>query len=150
MCIEYGKAERADSGRISELFAEMLRTIHGSHDAKGYPDGYPDRFFAGQEDRISVARANGRIIAFLSIEVHREEEDYLYLDDFSVTEEYRNRGIGTKLLESAESCAKEMGVNTLCLHVEKTNAAALRLYRRLGYEVYREQESRYLMLKRLG
>ena len=85
----------------------------------------------------------------LSIEVHHEEEEYIYLDDLSVTKQYRNYGIGTQLIRSAESYARDMSIPAISLHVEKSNTAAFRLYERLGYEIYEDQGSRYLMIKNI-
>ena len=92
---------------------------------------------------------NDAIVAFLSIEVHHEDEEYIYLDDLSVTRAYRNKGIGTSLIKRAEEYAKKIGIYNICLHVEKTNVSAFSLYKRLGYIIKEEQGSRYLMIKEL-
>ena len=142
-----GKAEKKDSNRINELFIEMLQTIYNTDRVNGYADGDLDRFFDGRDEWISIAMDEDKIIAFLSIEVHHEDEEYIYLDDLSVTKQYRNNGIGTKLISDAEVYANEINIHTVCLHVEKSNAAAFRLYERLGYKIYEDQGHRYLMIK---
>ena len=142
-----GKAEKKDSARINELFIEMLQTIYHTDQVDGYSDGDLDRFFDGRDEWISIAIDDDKIIAFLSIEVHHEDEEYIYLDDLSVTKQYRNIGIGTKLIRNAEAYAKDINIHEICFHVEKSNTEAFRLYRRLGYEIYEDQGSRYLMLK---
>jgi len=144
-----GKAEKKDSNRINELFIEMLQTIYNTDQVDGYSDGDLDRFFDGRDEWISIAVADEKIIAFLSIEVHHEEEEYIYLDDLSVTKQYRNNGIGTKLIRNAESYAKELNISVVCLHVEKSNSEAFRLYKRLGYIIYEDQGNRYLMMKHI-
>ena len=145
----YRKAVKQDSERINGLFIEMMQTIRKTDQVNGYPDGYLDKFFDGRDEWISVAVYNGEIVAFLSIEVHHEEKEYVYLDDLSVTNNHRNNGIGTKLIKTAESYAKEINIPAICFHVEKTNTNAFRLYQRLGYEIYRDQETRYLMIKHM-
>lgn len=45
----------------------------------------------------------------------------------------RGQGIGTALIGAAETVAKRQGYSTIGLAVEPTNAAARRLYERLGY-----------------
>lgn len=144
-----GKAEKKDSNRINELFIEMLQTIYNTDQVNGYSDGDLDRFFDGRDEWISVAIDEDKIIAFLSIEVHHKDEEYIYLDDLSVTKQYRNKGIGTKLIQNAEAYAKDINIHEICFHVEKSNTAAFRLYQRLGYEIYEDQGSRYLMLKKV-
>ena len=139
----------SDEKSIDALFREMLRTIYHTQDVNGYDAGYLDRFLAGGEDRIYVAE-DSEVRAFLSVEVHHEEEDYLYLDDFSVTETCRNKGIGTKLMQAAEAYARETGIPAVLLHVEKTNEAAFRFYERLGYTVFRDDGNRFLMIRELS
>lgn len=145
-----GKAEKKDSDRINELFVEMLQTIYHTDQVNGYSEGDLDRFFDNRDEWISVAIDADRIIAFLSIEVHHEEREYLYLDDLSVTEQYRNHGIGTRLIQNAEAYAKDIHICTICFHVEKSNTEAFKLYRRLGYEIHEDQGNRYLMIKHLS
>ena len=135
-----------DEERIRELFIEMLRTIYHTENVQGYESGYLDKFWSDSEDRIYVA-ADPSVEAFLSVEVYREPDNYIYLDDLSVTERYRGRGIGTRLIREAEAYAKERGIGSILFHVEKSNVSAFRLYERLGFAVLRDDGSRYLMKK---
>ena len=136
----------ADEQKIRELFVEMLTTIYRTEDAEGYEYGYLDKFWAGQEDRIYVAE-DREVVAFLSVEVHHEPVKYIYLDDFSVTEAYRNQGIGSELIRTAESYARENRITAVLLHVHKTNESAMRFYERSGYSIYRDDKNRYLLKK---
>ncbi len=152
MDFTFRKATADDKGRINELFIEMLRAIHPADEAGGYEDGYLDRFFTGGEDWVCVAEKDGRVAAFLSIEVHREPEypDYVYLDDFSVTAECRGQGAGTELQKIAERYAYDAGVTAILLPVERSNDGAHRLYTRMGYEDDEMQGDRIRMIKKLG
>lgn len=127
-----GKAEKKDSDRINELFIEMLQTIYHTDRVNGYGEGDLDRFFDNRDEWISIAIDEEEIIAFLSIEVHHEDEEYVYLDDLSVTEQYRNQGIGTTLIRNAEKYAKDIHIHEIFFHVEKSNTAAFRLYQPPG------------------
>ena len=140
------KAKSADAIRIEELFAQMLKAIYHTDDVDGYETGYLDKFFLDKEDWICVAEYEKDVVAFLSIEVHRDE-DYIYLDDFSVAEGYRNKGIGTKLIHAAEKYAEKIGIVKIVLHVEKANETAFRLYLRLGYHADAETGNRIRMIK---
>ena len=136
----------ADEEKIRELFLEMLRTIYRTDDVKGYEDGYLDRFWSGSPDRIYVAE-NSQVIAFLSVEVHYDPVDHIYLDDFSVTAACRGKGIGSALISAAEAYAEQTGSRAVLLHVEKTNASAKRFYERAGYSVFRDDGDRFLLKK---
>ena len=53
------QAGPADEKKIRELYLEMLRTIYHTEAAEGYEDGYLDKFWAGNEDRVYVAEDRG-------------------------------------------------------------------------------------------
>ena len=135
-----------DEGKIRELFLEMLQTIYHTDDVKGYGEGDLDRFWSENPDRIYVAE-DGQVIAFLSVEVHHDPVDHIYLDDFSVTAAYRNKGIGSALIRAAEEYAGQIGSRAVLLHVEKANTSAMRFYERYGYSVFRDDGNRFLLKK---
>ncbi len=143
------KAVKTDESKIKELFIEMLQTIYSKNTVDGYEEGYLDKFFDGHEDWICVAEVNDSIAAYLSIEVHHEQEHYIYLDDLSVSKTYRNYGMGTELIKTAENFAKEMDISTIVFHVEKSNKSAFRLYERLGYSIMSDEGTRFRMVKRI-
>ena len=150
MDLTYCKAQSNDFERINELFIEMLMTIYNTDQVDGYSVGDLDRFFDGRDEWVCKVIDNDNIVAFLSIEVHHEEEEYIYLDDLSVTRTYRNKGIGTSLIKRAEEYAQEIDIHSIYFHVEKANVSAFRLYKEMGYTIKEEQGSRYLMIKKLG
>ncbi len=51
-----------------------------------------------------------------------------------VAPEHRRRGIGSALMQQAETWAKDMGDRQIGLQVFLSNQPALNLYRKLGYE----------------
>lgn len=57
----------------------------------------------------------------------------LVLNDLFVVSEFRNQGIGRKLLEAAKQLAEQQGVAKIVLETGKDNVGAQRLYDSLGY-----------------
>lgn len=149
MEVRFRKAIKEDFARINELFQEMLRAIYGNEDVKGYGDGALDYYFAGKEDWICVAEVGGRIEGFLSIEVHRENKNFLYYDDLSVSKAHRGKGIGTALLDKGEAYCKALGLSTLLLHVETDNERARALYEKRGFTLLKTDGTRLCLVKRL-
>ena len=137
-----------DEQTIRELFKEMLRTINHTDIVEGYESGYLDKFWMDGEDRIYVAEED-EVIAYLSVEVYRKPPTYVYLDDCSVTASHRSKGIGSALIRTAESYARELKIPVIIFHVNKTNDKAFRLYERLGYSICRDDGDRYLMQKEI-
>ena len=135
-----------DEGKIRGLFLEMLRTIYHTDDVKGYGEGDLDKFWSESPDRIYVAE-DDRVIAFLSVEVWHTPVDHIYLDDFSVTAAYRNKGIGSALIRAAEAYAGQINSRAVLLHAEKANTSAMRFYERFGYSVFRDDGDRFLLKK---
>jgi ribosomal protein S18 acetylase RimI-like enzyme len=64
-----------------------------------------------------------------------------FIDEFYLREEYRGRGWGRKTLAFVEDAARSSEVTTLHLEVVQQNAAALEVYRKLGFQ---EHESAFL------
>ena len=94
-----------------------------------------------------MAESDSEVIGFISVEVHREEHEYIYLDDFSVSVNKRGNGIGNALLGEAEEYGKGVKVSASLLHVEKSNDRAFNFYKRNGYDVFEEQDNRLLLIK---
>lgn len=70
-------------------------------------------------------------------------ESDVRLIDIALFPEYRNRGIGTKLIREVMDAARDRG-KPVRLHVEKFNPA-LRLYERLGFQVIENRGVNYFM-----
>ena len=138
-----------DAGVINNLFVQMLSAVYGRTDEIGYPEGSLERFFSGGEDRILVAEYRGEIVAYLSLEVRRAEESFLYCDDFCVQEGFRGQGIGTDLLHGAEQYAAECELCSLVLHVERQNHFARRFYIHRGFRILQTEGSRLRLVKYL-
>lgn len=68
-------------------------------------------------------------------------EDYgsLYVSGVAIFHEYRNLGIGTRLLVEARRRAQALGIKRTSLICFEKNTKALRLYRRLGFRELRRR-----------
>lgn len=66
----------------------------------------------------------------------------------AVLEDYRGEGIGTALMHTLMAELKTRGYERLSLSVDKLNRA-VGLYKKLGFRIVKEQETDFLMVKRL-
>jgi GNAT superfamily N-acetyltransferase len=66
-------------------------------------------------------------------EIRTELPGVPLLNRLVVDERHRNKGIGTALVDNAESRLRRLGHRQVALGVRVDNLGAIRLYRRLGY-----------------
>jgi GNAT superfamily N-acetyltransferase len=64
-----------------------------------------------------------------------------FVDEFYLIEQYRGRGWGRATMAFVEEAARSLDVRALHLEVVRQNAAALQVYRKLGYK---DRESTFL------
>jgi len=74
------------------------------------------------------------------IELEHQVPGSYYINMLATYPQYRNRGLGTLLIEEAGQLAINAGCEQLSLQVFDENIAALRLYKRLGFEVIDSRE----------
>jgi len=66
----------------------------------------------------------------------------------SLLKEYRNLGIGTELMKQILLTLKEREYKQVSLSVQKINYA-VSMYKKVGFEVVRENEEDYVMICKL-
>lgn len=91
--------------------------------------------FSGLLDRDStrlwVAEVDDAVVAYAVVWIVADQAE---LGDLAVAEEWRGRGIGTRLLEAAVDAVRDAGVRELFLEVRLSNLGAQRLYARHRFE----------------
>jgi len=91
--------------------------------------------------KVFKAVYDGKICGFLFLEmIHRASKGLQFsklgnILNLGVDEAYRNKGIGTALLNFAEKYVRDCGGEALDLCVFSFNKKAIKLYERLGYKV---------------
>ena len=91
-----------------------------------------------------IAEEDGRLTGFAIVEwAERKNGITAYIQTIEVAPEARGRGVGRELLGRIEDSARLAGAGLIWLHVEETNAAAIRLYEAQGYHCESRQENYY-------
>ncbi len=73
------------------------------------------------------------ILANMLVLYSPPRKDALVVDQLAVAPSARGKGVGTLLLEAAETRARAMGMPRMALSVISENEGAIRLYERMGY-----------------
>ncbi|RUL75338.1 GNAT family N-acetyltransferase [Dyella choica] len=83
--------------------------------------------------RVLVASANHRRFLGTAMVFFRKGSRVARLYSIASLPEARGKGVGTALIEAAESAARQRRCQSLRLEVRVDNESAVRLYERLGY-----------------
>ena len=81
-------------------------------------------------------------------------KDYGNIDDetpslaIGIYKEYRKLGIGTEMMKKMINILKEKKYEKVSLSVQKNNYA-VKLYKKLGFKIFKETEEEYIMIKKL-
>ncbi len=116
---------------------------------------YINNFGNKKDDYCLVADYDGKIIGAVWVRILSDDiKGYGNIDDetpefaISLYKQYRNHGIGTKLMSVMIEYLRNNGYKQTSLNVKKENYA-VRLYKKMGFEVIGEDSEDYLMLLRL-
>ena len=107
--------------------------------------------FGKKDDWCLVAEVKRKIVGAVWVRIMN---DYGHIDDetpsfaISLHEEYRNLGIGTALMRDMLEFLKNKGYKQTSLSVQKANYA-VNMYRKVGFEIIREDGEEYIMLCQL-
>lgn len=101
-------------------------------------------FVATFDDRVI-----GAAICFVGFSTFNAKE-LINIHDLAVLPEFRNRGVGSVLLNAVDDFARKLGACKITLEVRENNKAAERLYLRKGFvNPFGDVERSYFMERRI-
>ncbi|TPJ75066.1 GNAT family N-acetyltransferase [Mesorhizobium sp. B2-7-1] len=133
--IRFRPAEAADAAAIRDIVREAYARWVPVIGREPLPMR-ADYDKALQEHQFDLAIENGRIVGLIETITH---DDHIWIENVAVASEAQGRGIGRKLLESAERTADEAGLRELRLLTNGAFEANVSLSKRLGYAIDREE-----------
>ena len=132
---------------IPEGVASPPRDIIDQPDLRLYYEG----FGSGKADNAIVAEDDDKVVGAVWTRIMN---DYGHVDDdtpsfaISLYKEYRGQGVGTELMKEMLELLKSQGYEKASLAVQKANYA-VRMYRKVGFEVIDENDEEFIMLCKL-
>lgn len=121
---EFRAMQKADVPRIAELEKLCFRSPWSERSLKSE--------LKNRVAHYRVAELDGRIIAYGGMWVLFDEA---HITNVAVDPEYRHRGFGRLLMKDMAAAAAGQGASSMTLEVRISNAAAIRLYESLGFEI---------------
>ncbi|MBO6233699.1 MAG: GNAT family N-acetyltransferase [Clostridia bacterium] len=112
---------------------------------------YIKDFGTNNDDNCLVAEYDNKVVGACWVRIMN---DYGHIDNntpsfaISLYEEYRGKGIGTKLMFSMIALLKEKGYKQASLAVQKENYA-VKMYKKVGFEIVDENDEEYIMICKL-
>lgn len=112
---------------------------------------YIKNFGTEKDDICFVAEVSGKVVGAVWV---RDMMDYGHIADgvpsfaISLYEQYRNYGIGTRLMITMLNELREKGYDRTSLAVQKANYA-VKMYKKVGFEICDENEEEYIMVCKL-
>ncbi len=109
---------------------------------------YIDNYGNNKDDNCLVALDDDRIIGACWTRIMN---DYGHIDNqtpsfaISLYEDYRGKGIGTKLMINMLKLLKQKGYKKASLAVQKANYA-VKMYKKVGFEIVDENKEEYIMV----
>ena len=140
----------ADVGALADIYLDSARHHHAldpAHFRVPEPVDVAERLsriLAGQAETSAflVAEIDGAVVGSMTARVEPMPSPGSMLMPtptaevgIAVLEAWRGRGVGSRLMDAGDRWAAKHGVARLMLDTFSANEGALRLYRRLGYEV---------------
>lgn len=93
------------------------------------------------DERVLVAVYNSEVVGYLHAQIYKTLyfEELINFLGLAVSKEYRNKKVGTKLVNEIENWAKEKGINKVRVNSGFSRKEAHEFYRSLGYNNEKKQ-----------
>ncbi|MDD3647876.1 MAG: GNAT family N-acetyltransferase [Candidatus Dojkabacteria bacterium] len=134
-CFE--ELEENDEKKFDETNGQSLREWFAIDDLKAYQ----------KYAQIIIAEEEGNLLGAVIVGKHSPltwpDGKKCEIFNLGVLPEYRNRGIGRKLMEAAEKEAQSMGGKSIILNVHEIMVKTHRFYENLGYKKIGKLENYY-------
>ncbi|MDD6647457.1 MAG: GNAT family N-acetyltransferase [Firmicutes bacterium] len=146
------KIERLNETGIRLYYTEIIEYYFSNIKLCNYLETFTYEDAKAKIDSLINHQRNGDAIVFGAINEDKSicgyiwaykyryrEENRVYINEIRVSEEYRKRGVATKLISAVEKVANEIGVQAVYIHAEGDNKKAQNLYIKEGYNIERIQ-----------
>lgn len=131
------------SDEVAELHAKNVPWKFQVSEAESFPHSKFTDILHDNEQKLYVGEVEWRVVWFIlylfkkaSDYTIMTQRDYLFVDSLWVLSEFHTCWIGKKLMELAESAARERGVKEIELDVRSFNKKALHFYEKWWYSAY--------------
>lgn len=134
---KYKDTDYADCVVLYKELAQHFAEIYQDPAIAGGDSGKEFSEYLSRKDRRDswVAEIDGRVVGLTGLLQRIGEKDVCEIEPLVVSSSYRNKGIGSKLVEYVKEQAKEKGYRFFTIRPELRNEEAFKLYVNLGFNI---------------
>ncbi|KAL7505689.1 hypothetical protein ACHAXN_003128 [Cyclotella atomus] len=156
-----GGAETLASNQAASLERQQIAEFKKRYKSRALPSGsrlpgrYAGRSSDSRAELVLCLDSKEECIGCAGVEVEKIKKMDGYdgsfvgpvMSNLAISRKYRRKGLAEDLVKAAENIArKEWGYDTCYLYVEKRNAPAVKLYKKLGYTIMWEDPNATTLL----
>ena len=127
-----------DINFITEIYNEAVLTTDASFDTEPKTEAEQRAWFDshGSKNPILVAEEDGGVVGWASLSEWSPRRAYADTAEVSlyVKEEFRDKGIGKKLLETVMEEGEKVGLHTVVARITTGNKQSIYLHEQAGFE----------------
>jgi len=134
-------SEVLEANKCDELLNKLIldeRKYNDNIDSDFIVKDFYKNYIDNNKTNLLIAVENSNIIGYIFtkiIEVESEKKS-AKIDALYIEEDYRNKGIATKLIEKSINWIKDNSIDNITINVMYQNEVAKKLYYKLGFENY--------------
>ena len=103
----------------------------------GYPNSRLEGFLSNGTRRVFAYKSGDEYIGGCALIINKSDQ-HGHFSDFSVREDLRGNGVGSRILEFAINLFEKENIKTVRLHVNIDNTSAMRLYLKFGFMLFED------------
>lgn len=133
------KADLRDIEKIKELYIEGFK-LHQGNRPDIFEDKSNDELIQCLKEDINkksifyVYEYESKLIGYISFHYNEKASKSLWIDELVVDSKYRNKGVGTNLMNEIRKIARENDCDRIEFCCWSFNENAMKLYEKLGYK----------------
>ena len=134
------KLERKDLQLAKDLFMlfDKIFQEEGQANATLPNDNYLNKLLAQTSFHVFVALSDGKVIGGLTayeLTMYMKMEKEMYLYDLGVSDDFRRKGVASKLIKELKKYARDNNISTIFVEANEEDAGAVEFYKSLGAEM---------------
>ncbi|MEX2684713.1 MAG: GNAT family N-acetyltransferase [Candidatus Sigynarchaeota archaeon] len=118
---------------VTTLMKELCNVYHVEFDEARWRRSLEEKFKHSDNARMFVADKDGRAIGMLVTEIRMSPERVGYITNLVVAPEFRNKGVGERLIIAAMDFLRENHVPVVKANLRATTDSATKFFMKMGF-----------------